>query len=260
MNNSLKIENLKYKDILNDLSFTLEDKTFNILCGPNSCGKSLLVKCILGLTKYEGSVYVFGELFTKENEENLRKKIGALTDFSQLLNGTVLYNIEYPLKNLDYSEDKAREKAYSICKKLDIHDIVFKNVDELSISEKKLVLFASAVVSEPSILMIDDSFDDLDCYNRKKIMNYLSSKTKSTILFITNRAEDYLYADNILIMNNGKIIINEIAKEALKNDKYFVKNNLELPFLVDLSNKLKSYGLIDDIILDVEKMVNSIWK
>lgn len=260
MNNSLKIENLKYKDILNDVSFSLKDKTFNILCGPNGCGKSLLVKCILGLTKYEGSVHIFGELFTKQNEENLRKKIGALTDFSQLLNGTVLYNIEYPLKNLDYTEEKAREKAYSICKKLDILDIIFKEINELSISQKKLVLFASTVVSEPNILIIDDSFDNLDSYYRKKVINYLNSKTKSTILFITNKAEDYLYADNILIMNNGKILINTDAEEVLKEDKKIVKNNLELPFLIDLSNKLKSYDLIYDSFLDIEKMVNSIWK
>ena len=260
MSNSLKVEKLKYKEILNDISFTLKDKTFNILCGPNGCGKSTLIKCILGLNEYEGSIHIFGELLTKENEEKLRKRIGALTDFSKLLNGTVLYNIEYPLKNLDYPEEKVREKAYSICKKLDILDIAFKEVNELSISQKKIVLFASAVVSEPNILIIDDSFDIFDSYYRKKIMNYLSSKTKSTIFFITNKAEDYLYADNILIMNNGKILINEVAKEVLKDEKKFVKNNLELPFLVDLSNKIKSYDLIDDIFLDVEKMVNSIWK
>ena len=56
MSSIIKIQNLYYKDILNDVSFDLEENTFNVLIGPNSSGKTTLVKCILGLIDYNGQI------------------------------------------------------------------------------------------------------------------------------------------------------------------------------------------------------------
>ena len=253
MKSILKIDNLSYKDILKKINLSLSEKSFNVLVGPNGSGKTTLIKCIAGLIKYEGNITLY-------NNKNYINDIGVFMDDNFLLDGTSLYNITYPLLNLKYDEKSAKKKAYDISKKLDIDSLLMKNINELSLSERKIISFTSTIVCEPKLIIIDDSFQELDSYNRKKIINYLKRQNKSTILFITNNEEDILLADNLIIMNDGKIIECMGLKEILNDEKIFIKNDIKLPFLVDLSHKLKSYELIDDIILNKNEMVDTIWK
>ena len=68
MESVLKIDKLKYKDILKEVTFSLEDKSFNILIGSNGSGKSTIINAIRGLKKYEGSIILFGnDIKIKEN-------------------------------------------------------------------------------------------------------------------------------------------------------------------------------------------------
>lgn len=260
VSNALKIENLSYKNILNNISFSLEEKTFNVLIGSNGSGKTTLVKCIAGLLEYEGIVSIFNEIVTKENYSELIKKMGVHIDSNYLIDGTSLYNITYPLSNLGYGEIEAKKAAYDISKKLDIEYLLTKQVSTLSLSEKKLVSFASAMVHKPKLIIVDDSFDELDSYYRKKVIYYMRDLKKSTVLFITNNEKYYLIADSLIFIKDGKIEKKGELNDFLEEEKIFVKNNSKQPFLVDLSNKLKVYELIDDVILDMDEMVKAIWK
>lgn len=260
MGEALRIENLNYSNILKDVSIFLEEKTFNVLVGQNGSGKTTLVKSILGLTERSGTILVLGSEMNKNNKSELLKNIGVVMENTFLLDGTALYNIMYPLLNLNYEEMEAKKEAYSISKKLDIDSILLNDTKDLSISEKKLVSFATAVVHNPSLIIIDDSFDELDNYYRSKVIDYLKSQKNSTILFITNNEEDILLADNLIIMNDGQVIKYGSMNELIKDENIFIKNNIKLPFLVDLSHKLKSYELIDDVILDIDRMVDEVWK
>lgn len=260
MSSILSIENLKYKDILNGVSFDLEENTFNILMGENGCGKTTLVKCIFGLLKFDGTVIVNHNIMCDSNINELRRDIGVLTDIDILLPGTVLYNITYPLLNLNYSEEEAKKRAYEISKKIGLNGLLLKNVEDLSPVERKIVSFCVSIVHGPRLIIIDESFDELDALNRKKILGYLKKLSNSTVLFVSNREKDISLADNLIIMKDGKISISGKTLELLKSSKTFSKNNIEIPFLVDLSEKLQSYGVIKELILDVDDMVNEIWK
>ena len=80
MSSILKIENLNYKNILNDLNLTLKDKKINILVGSNSSGKTTLVKAILNLINYTGSIIFMDELIDKKNKKGFIKNIGVISD------------------------------------------------------------------------------------------------------------------------------------------------------------------------------------
>lgn len=260
MSSILKIENLKYKHILNGISLSIEENTFNILIGPNNSGKTTLTKAILGLIKYEGNIIFFDSLSNKKNIKKIRKNIGLFSDLNKLLSGTVMYNIMFPLLNLGYNEDEAKEKLYTITKKLEINKILLNNIEELTSSERALTSFAVAIAGSPKLVIIDNSLDELDKYNRNKIIDYLKKMKESTILFITNSADDILCSDNIILMKNGEIINYGKTKKILENEKQFSKNNIPMPFLADLSHKLKAYNIIDEIYLDIDEMVDEIWK
>lgn len=261
MNSILKIENLTYKNILNNISLSLEEGSFNIITGANGSGKTTLIYAILGLLKYEGNIIFLNQLLDGNNIDELRKNIGVLLDnTNSLLPGNVLFNITYPLLNLKYTDEKAKKSAYEISKKLGINNLLLKDIEKLSISQKKMVSLAVSLVHNPKLIMIDDSLDELDDQNRKRVIKYLKGLDKSTILFVTNKENDIIFADNLIIMNNGKISVQGKVREIINNEKNFVKNNVQMPFLVELSHKLKSYDLIKDMFLDYDEMVNAIWK
>ena len=254
MEHILTIQNLKYKNILNEISLDLEKNSFNILAGESGTGKTTLIKSILGLIKYEGQIYFENSCI---NEKNINE-IGVCFSSSNLLSSTVLNNLLFPLVNLGYSEKKAKKRAYEISKKLDISSILNKNIDDLSTYELSVVSFACCVIHDPKLLLIDNSFDMLDNYYRNKIINYMK-KMESTIVFVTNNEKDFLLADKILFLKDGKIdSIN--SNELINSEKKFIKYGVEMPFLMNLSLKLMSYEVLDDVILNVDEMVDEIWK
>ena len=69
-----------------------------------------------------------------------------------------------------------------------------------------------------------------------------------------------IYTDYLYILDKGKILLEGIPIEVLKKDNVLNKIGLQIPFMIDLSVKLKDYNLIDDTILNMDKMVNLLWK
>ncbi|MBE5820746.1 MAG: ATP-binding cassette domain-containing protein [Clostridiales bacterium] len=261
MKDALKVENLNYKKILKNINFSIKEGTFNILIGPSGSGKTTLLKSVFGLLEYNGVISINDLIVEQKNFQKLRKKIGIYLGIEVLENKSVFLNTIEPLKNLDYKEDISKKKVYSITKKIGIENLLYKEVSELSYSEKKVVAFVQSIIHEPDIILIDNIFDSLDIYYKNKILNYLKQiNKKCTILLVTNNTEDLIYADNILILKNGKL--NEIGplEELLKQENIFSKNELKLPFVIDLSYKLNAYDLIDKIIYDVDEMVDEIWR
>ncbi len=258
--NILQVQNLNYRNILKDISFDLEENTFNVLLGKTGSGKTTIVKCIIGFLQYQGQIIYNNEFINKQNIKTIIKNIGVLTDFNILSDGIVFENFIDKLFNLKYDESKAKKTIYELSNKLKIEKILYKNINELSLSQKKIVSFALSVIHKPKLVIIDDSFEELDNQNRKLIINYLKKMKQCTILLITNNEEDILISDNLIVINDGKIVNIGKTKNLLTDEKTFIKNNVKMPFLVNLSKKLISYELIHDVILDVDCMVNSVWK
>ena len=77
---------------------------------------------------------------------------------------------------------------------------------------------------------------------------------------MTNDVEDTLLADNIVIISEGKVLLEGSKRKVLERVEFFEKNNMSLPFVVSLSNKLKFYELINKIYFDEKKLVDDLWK
>lgn len=256
MDNILKIENLRYKNILSDVTFSLKEKTFNILIGANGSGKTTLVNCIRNINTYKGTI-IFNNYNINENSYN---EIGFFSDEPIFLEDNLFNELLLTLENTNYEKEKAKKRIYDLVKKLDVIELLFKDVNLLTCKEKLLINFIFSIIHSPKLLIIDTDLDIFDEKQKTIILDYLKNQKKLTILFITNNNKYFYLANNLLFLNQGKIILSGSLEEVQSEEKTFIKCGTTLPFEIDLSYKLISYELINDVITDTKKLVNEIWK
>ncbi|MBE6138764.1 MAG: ATP-binding cassette domain-containing protein [Firmicutes bacterium] len=269
MDSIIKIKNMSfsYKDkkIFENFDLDIEKGKFIHIVGPNGSGKSTLVKILLGLLKAEGYVNVYRMNMCKDNLMDIRSHVGVVFENpdNTFVAETVADDIAFSLENLQYTSKTIEAKIKKISGYLGIEDLLEKNPHHLSGGEKELVSLAAALVNEPKILILDEAFTMIDGVEKEailKLLRKLVREKKITVINVTHDMEDTTYGDKIIVLDNGKIVLND-DKEIIYQEEKKLKNlGLELPFMVDLSRKLQYYGLVDRDILSMNEMVNHLWK
>lgn len=253
MKDILEVKNLKIKYnnvILKDISFSIKENTFVTLCGRSSVGKTSLVKAIFGFIPYEGEINLY------------ESKVELVEENPSILGEVVTEELRIVLKNLKYSKKCQEEIIEKIISDLKIDSIKSKLTTHLSGGEKQIVSFIKTILKKPKLLILDNCFTMVDKIKKEKIMKYLKKykqEEKATIIYITSDSNDLLYGSEILILSECELIKVK-TEEILKQENLFKNNKIELPFMADLSNRLKYYGLVDKPIYDLDKMVNHLWK
>ena len=255
---TLSLQSVSYKNVLKDISFELEENTFNVLIGKNASGKTTLIKCIAGLLDYNGEIIFENFILDSKKRDTNRNKMGIFINDKPLIKGTVFDNLMFPLSNLGWNIKESKKNIYNITKKLGIDNILYKDVFCLTNIEEKLVKFAQSIIHNPSLLLIDETFDDLNNYYKNKIFSYLDSM-KSTILFVGNNEDCILKSDKIIFIDNGTIVKTCDSSQIIENEKYFIKANSKLPFISELISKLSLYGLVENDISDTDELVDELW-
>lgn len=265
MNSSVEIRNYNYREILSNINIKFDANSFNIIMSSGGSGKSSLLKIIGNpnnfLKNKDGELLINGELVKKENISKILKKIGYIKENIMFITDTVSDELLFPLINLGNSLRKSKKIMYSLTKKMGIDKLLTKKTDELSASEKLLVSLASTLIYEPEIIVIDNTLEVLDLKTRNRVLKLLLSLSKEkTIIFVSNNPEDIFYADKIILLHDKEIVFCGKKEELFKNEKLLLSVHSKLPFMVDLSEKLKMYKIIDKVIFTKEEMVDEIWK
>ena len=245
----LRLENVRYNNILKCINFSIDEGSFNVLIGPNSSGKSTLIKILAELMDFDGKIIFDGE----------RKDIGFFMEYNLFSYKKVIDNLIFILLNLGFKKKYSEEKANEFLKYFDLEYLVDKQISDLTFSEKRLVEFVSSIIHEPKLIIIDDSFDYLSKSKRKEILKKIKN-LKTTVLFVTNSVDDIFFADQIIIIKDGATTFAGDLEDLIKDEKNFIANEIYPPFILDLSYKFLDYNLIDKIILNEKEMVNNIWK
>jgi ABC-type cobalt transport system, ATPase component len=250
--------------VFEKFSLDIEDGSFYTVLGSNGSGKSTLTKIIVGLEPSRGFVKIDGLFLNPKNIDEIRKVVSVVFENpdSQFITESVEEELAFTLENLNYDKTEIVKRIREIAKKMGITHLLERNPHELSGGEKQLVAFASALIHDPKILILDEALVMVDLVLRDKIYDILKEYHKKglTILNITHDSEESLLGTHVLIMNKGEIILNEKTKIALENDKAFKLGGMDLPFIIDLSVKLKYYGIVSKTSFDSKKLVNAIWK
>lgn len=254
----IKIENLDFnfenRVLFNKLNLKITDKSWYCLLGNNGSGKTTLIKIILGLIKTD-SVFINNVSLNEETKYDLRKYVGCV--FENPNNNLICEKIEeelsFPLENMGLSEKEIEiriqniMKIFGFSKKLDV------SINDLTIDEKQTLSIMVALITGPQILILDEAFTFMNKAKKYKILEILK-KLDITIISVTHDIEELMFADNIILLKNGKILAND------KKENIFEKELLKnIPFIVDLSMKLKYYDLVQDISYSYKELVNKIW-
>lgn len=257
------------KPFIDNLDLKINDGEVVGIIGNTGCGKSTFVRLIAELIKSDsGKIIIDGDDITnkKFNKKILRRKLGIVFQFPemQLFEQTIEKDIFFGLKQykLTYDEKYKRAKEALELLGLDFERIKDKSPLTLSGGEKRKIAVAGILVCKPKYLIFDEPIAGLDCNSRDSFMKLLLAlKQNGTTIIIISHNTDYLaeYADRILVMDGGKIILddkpNEIFNQAtlLNNLNIGVCNSKEI---VNLLNK-NGFNIQNDI-LKYDDLLNSI--
>ncbi len=262
MNKILSVKGLNYKAIFKDLNLNIEKNTFNLVTGSNKSGKTTLIKILSGIIEVKDTCFYNSSDITK------LKSLEFATTFSYVIfNGnfnftfsTLNQELLYQLDKVNLTSSERKMKYKHLVKIFELDNYMYEDINNLSYFNKIKGLVMCSVVKGPKVLLLDNILDDLSDGEGQEIIVSLKRIGGMTVIIGADRLNLSPLFDYVHVIDKGEIILSGNPFEVLKEDSTLNKIGLSLPFMVDLSLKLKYYGLIDDIVLDMNRMVDSLWK
>jgi len=237
------------------------------ILGANGCGKTTLIKHLLGiLMPKEGTVRVF-EMDPAKEYSKIRERVGVVMQDvdEQILGPTVYDDILFAPLNYGVPKEKAEAMARDVIEKLNIESLQGKIVHYLSGGEKKKVALAGALVMEPELLILDEPFTGLDPKSRAdliQILNALNRERGITLILTMHEVELVSEVTDILYLMHGHGDISERGSPAEIFGRFqdLERYNLDEPALVKLFRGLKREGMDFGNHLRVDEAIESIKK
>lgn len=242
----LKINNLNLKlnnvTILDNINIDIEENKVTAIIGKNASGKSSIIKCINGIYKYDGEIFFKGKNIKNITIKEKSKKISILPQilkYPHILVSDILLMGLNPFLTIN---QKIKEsdiiKINEITQKLEIDNLKNKYLDELSGGQRQVVYLAMQLIQDVDLMIFDEPSSFMDIYYEDQILNIINNlkkQNKTIFLAMHNINKAIKYADNIVIINRGKIIFNGSVNQCLEDKmiervfnlkKYDIKENI----------------------------------
>lgn len=257
MNNFLEIKGLK----CNNLDISISKNTISTFSGANNCGKTTLIRILSKLIDCESEITLKDKKIADYKLEEYNELVKTVIPKEIIFDET---NIEEELYSKCYLEYKEKEQIINyIIKGLKIKKILTKDIKILNSKEVVLTQIAISLVNKPELLLIDslDLYFNID--EQKNIISFIKEyieKYGLTVLITTTDLEISLDTDHLYIIDKGNLELSGTPIEVLQKDNIINKIGLNIPFMIDLSVKLRDYDLITDIETDYDRMIEALWK
>ena len=275
-----KIENVNYKYPLEDkqalknINIEIKKGEFWAVIGKNGSGKTTFCNMLRRFVPdfYKGELTGKITLEDKElkdySQKELVQKIGFVfqNPFTQIsgVKDTVFEEIAYGLENLGLDKEEIISRVEKILKLLEIEKLRDRNPYDLSGGQKQRVALASIIAMDPDILVIDEPTSQLDPKGTEdifKIINLMANEGK-TIILVEHKLELIAeYAQNILVLDEGEIILSGKAEEVL-NNKILLEKEIGMTQYSILAYELEKAGKVEleEIPITKEKTVELLKK
>lgn len=228
-NGVLEFEHVSFRfpgaenDAIEDISFTLKPGTVTAMIGSTGSGKSTIVNLIPRFYDVTGGTIKLNGVDLRELDlGELRSQIGLVPQKATLFSGTIASNLRFGNHDADENDlRKAAEIAQAlefIEEKADGFDSsIAQGGSNVSGGQKQRLAIARAIAKNPSVYVFDDSFSALDMKTDAKLRKALSEKTKNaSVLIVAQRISTIINADNILVLDEGRIVSSGRHEELLK--------------------------------------------
>ena len=213
------------RQILKDLSFEVPAGKMVAIVGPSGAGKSTISRILFRFYDIQGGrVSIDGQNIGDVTQKSLRAAIGVVPQDTVLFNDTIFYNIKYG------RQDATDEEIYAAAKLAQIDAFIrtlpqgYKTMVgerglKLSGGEKQRVAIARTILKGPPILMLDEATSALDSHTEKEIQDALDQVARNrTTLVIAHRLSTIVHADNILVLDKGRLVEQGTHAELIARD------------------------------------------
>ena len=215
-------------DVLDDLSIRIKSGEYVAIVGETGCGKSTLVRILLGFEKpRKGAVFFDGKDINSLDLRSLRRHIGVVMQNGKLLMGSIFENITIsaPWLTMDEAWDAAETAgiAQDIREMpMGMQTMISEGQGGISGGQKQRLLIARAIAPKPAVLIFDEATSALDNLTQKKVTQALDSY-KCTRIVIAHRLSTIQACDRILLLRKGKIEEDGTYEELLGRKGFFAE-------------------------------------
>jgi len=215
---TIRFENVYFsyepdRPILKDVSFEVPAGHMVAIVGPSGAGKSTIGRILFRFYDISaGQVTIDGQDIRDVTQKSLRAAIGVVPQDTVLFNDTIFYNIKYG------RPDATDEEVYEAARLAQIDDFIRQLPQgyrtmvgerglKLSGGEKQRVAIARTILKQPPILLLDEATSALDSHTEKEIQEALDRVSRNrTTLVIAHRLSTIVHADNILVLDKGRLV------------------------------------------------------
>lgn len=252
---------------LDDVSFTANVGEYVALIGHNGSGKSTIAKIIAGILEIrKGQLFIFNEELVDENVRSLQKNIGMVfqNPDNQFIGASVQEDIAFGLENDCVAREEMVPLIEEFAKKVGMSDFLNREPTSLSGGQKQRVAIAGTLVRKPRILLLDEATSMLDPKGKREIRNLIQAMKEEnpelTIISITHDIEEAYQADRVIVMNKGRIEMSGTPKEVFVDYERLKEIDLDIPFFLQLKNRLDAYGIDIEGVSNIKGLVQKLCK
>ncbi len=201
--------------VLNDITFGIEEREFLVIVGPTGCGKTTLVKLLIGLLEpTAGNIYINGR---NTSQYAALENISVVFQEDSLLPWrNVEQNIKLAMEVKGYSPQDSQRRCEDMLNLLDLRSYRRYMPNQMSRGMRQRVAIARAYSTSPSIIIMDEPFGHFDARSREHIERMIIEvwqKTSATILFVTHNIEEAVYlASRIIVLSQKPTKIKEVIQ------------------------------------------------
>ena len=231
-------------DVLSDVNFTVKENEKLCVIGPNGCGKTTLMRALIGYISYRGEIKISGKSISNMKRKEISSKIALLSQISGISFDYSVYEtvalgryISTSRKILEAQTKSEQEKILSYIESVGLLDIKDKPITELSGGQLQRVMLARTLAQEPSIILLDEPTNHLDLKHQLALIEYLKvwgSKPNHCIIGVMHDLNLAMQlADKILLLGEGRVHAFDKTENVLKSAE------LEKVFKTDVKGYMK---------------------
>lgn len=238
------------KRALDGISLSIEEGEFVCILGRNGSGKSTLAKCLNALIlPTEGDVLING-MNTKDESKTIeiRKNIGMAfqNPDNQIVASIVEEDIAFGMENLCIDSETMDKRIDESLESLGIKDLRYSITSKLSGGQKQKVSMAGILSMKSKIIVLDEPTSMIDKNGRKDLLDRvkkLNKEEKITVILISHYIDEISYADRVIVLNKGKLTMDDTPKNVVLRGKELEESGITLPYIPKLASRLRDRGI-----------------
>lgn len=261
----------KYEDAekyaVKDVSISAKKGEWVALVGHNGSGKSTIAKLLNGLLfPEEGLIKIGHFVLSEKNIWEIRRQVGMVfqNPDNQFVGATVQDDVAFGLENHGVPHDTMVKRVESALNEVGMQSYALHEPARLSGGQKQRVAIAGVLALQPDVIILDEATSMLDPRGRAEVMEtirIMREQEDITVISITHDLDEVLFADRVIVMNNGEIHSEGTPQEIFQQADAMREIGLGVPFIIELQEKLVAGGFeTESTVLSEGALLDQLWK